>query len=155
MVREKINIEVGQYNYKVRVNFVFHNQGKASTVRMGFPESGGGDSVPNKADRNKSTFLSFSSSVDGKKVPVKRVSLDHGEEDYEAVWIKTVKFSAAQTRQVQIDYTAPIGGAAGIGLEQLVGYDFTGGNWAGAVDSSILDIHFQEPGDYLMSANLG
>ncbi|MEO6908041.1 MAG: hypothetical protein ABI210_09145 [Abditibacteriaceae bacterium] len=155
MVREKIDIVVGRYNYKVRVNFVFRNQGKASTVRMGFPESGGGGDMPDEAEKYKSTFLAFSSSVDGKKVPVKRVLLDRGIEDFEAIWVKTVKFSAGQTRQVQVDYTAPIGGASGIGYEQLVGYDFTGGNWAGDVDSSILDIHFQQSGDYLMSAELG
>ncbi len=155
MVREKINIEVGQYNYKVRVNFVFHNLGKATTVTMGFPESGGGGDVPSREELAKSTFLTFSSSVDGNKVPVKRVLLNQDGEDFDAVWIKKVKFFASQTRQVQVDYTAPIGGAAGIGLEQLVGYAFTGGNWAGDVDSSILEIHFQQPGDYLMSAMLG
>ena len=153
MVREKINIDVGQYNYTVRANFVFHNQGKATTVTMGFPESGGGGDVPNNVE--KSTFLAFSSNVDGKKVPVKRVLLNRGDEDFDAVWIKKIKFSAGQTRQVQVDYTSPIGGAAGIGLEQLAGYDFTGGNWAGDVESSILDIHFQQPGDYLMNAVLG
>jgi hypothetical protein len=155
MVREKIDIEVGQNNYHVRVNFVFRNMGKATSVKMGFPESGGGGDMPAKTEKDKSTFLTFSSNVDGKKVPVKRVLLNRGDEDFDAVWIKTVKFAAGQSRQVQVDYTAPIGGAAGVGLEQLVGYDFTGGNWAGDVDSSVLNIHFQQPGDYLMSADLG
>lgn len=155
MVRENIDIEVGQNNYHVRVNFVFRNQGKATNVTMGFPESGGGGDVPARSEKEKSTFLTFSSNVDGEKVAVKRVLLNRGDEDFDAVWIKTVKFAAGQMRQVDVDYTAPIGGAAGIGLEQLVGYDFTGGNWAGDVDSSILNIHFQQPGDYLMSANLG
>lgn len=155
MVREKINIEVSQNSYHVRVDFVFQNEGKATSVTMGFPESGGGDDSPTNTESDKSTFFTFSSIVDGKKVPVKRVLLHHSTEYFDAVWIKTVKFSAKQTRHVQINYTAPIGGAAGIGLEQLVGYDFTGGNWAGDVDSSVLNIHFQQPGDYLMSANLG
>jgi len=154
MMREKIDIEVGQNSYDVRVNFVFRNMGKATSVKMGFPESGGGADIPSKTEKEKSTFLRFSSSVDGKKVQVKRVLLNRGDEEFDAVWIKTVKFAARQMRQVQVAYTAPIGGAAGIGLEQLVGYDFTGGNWAGDVDSSILEIHFHQAGDYLMSAIL-
>lgn len=154
MVREKINIEVGKNNYQVRVNFVFRNQGKATTVRMGFPESGGGGDMPAKTEKDKSTFLTFSSNVDGKKVPVKRVLLKSSEEDFDAVWVKTVKFAAGQMRQVQVDYTAPIGGSSGLGYGQLVAYDFTGGNWAGDVESSILDIHFKQPGDYIMCAGL-
>ena len=155
MVREKVNVEVGQYNYKVRANFVFRNQGKATNVKMGFPETGGGDGLPDESERHKSTFLKFSSSVDGNKVPVKRVLLNRDIDEYEAAWVKTVRFSAGQTRHVQVDYTAPIGGASGLGYAQLVAYDFTGGNWAGDVESSVLDIHFEQPGDYIMRAWLG
>src|SRR5688500_15311611 len=59
MVREHVRmIILPGYTYRVTADFVFHNDGPATTVMMGCPESGGGDVDPNRY-KKRSGFKSF------------------------------------------------------------------------------------------------
>lgn len=48
MVSERVRVDVYEKYYDVQASFVFRNEGPATTVTMGFPESGGGDVDPAK-----------------------------------------------------------------------------------------------------------
>jgi hypothetical protein len=147
MVRENVTMTISpigegssEGTYDVVVEFIFTNKGPACTVEMGFPESGSGDL--NQYGK-KPAYTNYHSRVDGVEVPVKRVlAASSDEEQYEAFWVKKVKFAPKQTRKITVSYTAPFGGVAARGLNHTAHYDFTGGNWAGKVLESNLVVRF-------------
>jgi len=147
MVRETINIEVYPRYYDVTVDFVFHNEGPSTHVRMGFPESGGGDGV----DGRKSRFISFHSLVDGSPIHVKRQIVHHGV-NYLALWVKPVYFHSGQTHNIRVKYRSKPGEVAGEG--NYVDYNFTGGNWKGNVAESQLFVTLHLPGTVLTTMGL-
>ena len=161
MVSETINISVlqtdtdeqGSFNYKTIATFIFKNHGKAQTVKMGFPECSYGDF--------NGGFLYFHTFVDGKEVNAVRSVLDPEDEDsstyipfndsidcengFEALWIKEVSFEENETKTITVEYMSPVNSGvavSGKGIEYWISYDFTGGNWYGAVEESkvIVDI---------------
>ncbi|MGC4043983.1 MAG: stalk domain-containing protein [Armatimonas sp.] len=153
MVRETITMVLESSDYVVTVDFVFRNEGPAATVLMGFPESGAGDV---SANPKNSAMKSFASWVDGalaktKWVPVKS-SPDEGE--YKAHWVKEVRFGAGQTRKIRVRYRSDYGGAASPGLRNFVRYEFTGANWKGKVDESVLNITFRRPGNFVTTGRI-
>jgi hypothetical protein len=137
MVREHVRIG----SYKTTADFVFRNHGPATTVTMGFPETGGGDSSPHLS------FRSFASWVDGRRVKTRRKPLPHSESQWGALWIKRVRFGRNATRRVRVQYVSNNGGGDSSGYI-WVAYQFTGGNWRGKVKESILDVELS-PGTYL------
>jgi hypothetical protein len=139
-------------DYQVTVDFVFRNDGPATTVLMGFPESGSGD-VPKGP--KKSAMKAFATWVDGVLtkadwVPVK----SDQEEEYQAHWVKEVRFAAGQTRKVRVRYRSDYGGSATPGLRHFVRYDFTGANWKGKVEESTLSVTFQRPGSFVTAGRI-
>jgi hypothetical protein len=94
----------------VDATFVFHNDGPATDVHMGFPEEGGGvTSHDGYAD-----LRSFQSYVDGQPVKAVRspgkVNPASGDgEDFGGWWVKTVHFDPDQTRIVVDRYVGGIG----------------------------------------------
>lgn len=147
MQSEKIVIVFNGENYDTRVDFVFRNDGGATTVQMGFPESRINDVKP----ADKTAFLRFSTSVDGHKVAARRIipQSDLGKDN--AYWIKTVAFAPHQKRRVRVEYRAPIVGAPTWGVHKSARYDFTGQNWKGKVERSDLEIHIRESGLWIGS----
>ena len=142
MVREWIKMRVRANEYKVEATFIFHNDGQATRVEMGFPETGGGVDINEKYFKKHSGFHSFSSWVDGRRVRVKRVKVQTTSEDYTAFWKKVVDFRAGQTRCVRVEYSGEPGGdSSGF---SWVEYDFTGGNWKGKVESSEIEVSFED-----------
>ena len=137
-------------NYVVQADFIFHNSGKATTVKMGFPEGGYGDV---SAMGQKTSFATFATSVDGQNIKATRqIARNNPEGDnFQAFWVKTVPFRAGQTRKVRVRYSAPYG--SNVMSEDFVSYDFTGGNWRGAVAKSVLTVHVERPGTFLMRMN--
>jgi hypothetical protein len=142
MQSEKIVIVANDKTYDTTVDFIFRNDGPATTVQMGFPESSYGDVKPAR----KSAFLRFSTWVDGEPVPAKRVITTLGEGTTEAYWLKTVRFGRKQTRQVRVSYASPMGGNTSWGTHRALNYAFTGQNWKGKVERSDLEIHVNKPG---------
>lgn len=153
MVRETVTMTLEPEDYLVTVDFVFRNEGPAATVIMGFPESGAGDV---SANPTKSAMRSFTSWVDGAVVKTRWVPVksrpDEGE--YKSHWVKEVRFGAGQTRKIRVRYRSYYGGSASGGLSTFVRYDFTGANWKGKVDESVLNITFRRPGNFIAAGQI-
>jgi hypothetical protein len=141
MVRESVALTIApKDSYTVVAEFVFTNNGPACTVQMGFPESGAGDLGEYS---KKTAYTNFVSRADGAKASVKRVlAATSNDDQYDAFWVKTVKFVAGQTRKIMVSYIAPFSGVAAQGLNKTAHYDFTGGNWQGKVLETALTIRF-------------
>ncbi len=142
MQSERVVITADARGYSTDVEFTFRNDGAATSVQMGFPETSYGDTPATK----KSAFLRFASTVDGKVAPTKRLITSQGEDSVEAYWVKTVAFGARQTRRVRVSYRSPWGGNVEWGTHQALIYDFTGKNWRGQVERSDLEIRVAAPG---------
>ena len=160
MVREKIRIDLYENlnsandypdtYYDTAVDFVFKNDGEATTVEMAFPESAEGADA---GYPKESSFRFFRTSVNGKGVKVSRViasrKLSSGVSS-EALWIKKVSFAKGETKAVRVVYRSPWGNYAGGGW--FTAYNFTGGNWKGEVDESELTVYLHAKEDGLTQA---
>ncbi len=147
MVRERVQMDVYAGYFDVDVHFLFKNDGPKTTVQMGFPESGGGD-INSGEYSHHTGFLSFHTWVDDQPVTAKRLPASAPECEYRTFWVKTVPFAAGQSRTVRVQYSSPtFDESTG---EEFINYDFTGGNWKGAVDESLLEISFHQPGAHLV-----
>ena len=144
MVEETVNMNIYPTYYDVTARFIFHNDGKAVKVKMGFPETGYGD-VDALKYKDKSAFIYFKSYVDGRRAKVTRVIMSPGEDHYTAYWVKEVPFKAGQTRKVTVYYRSPIGSWV-FGL--FSSYSFTGGNWKGKVNKTDFTAILHIPKDY-------
>ncbi len=140
MVREKIDARINWDSVKVRCEFVFKNEGPATTVRMGFPEEASGVDV---GPIKKSRLSGFRSLVDGKPVKTTFVptksDADSDSETYRAWHVKTVRFEANQTRTVVDEYTSPLG------MDSMGGRSFsyilvTGKSWKGKIGQAVVTI---------------
>lgn len=146
MVRESIRMDVYPSHYDVDAAFVFHNHGPATTVTMGFPESGGGD-LDAARYRKRSGFARFATWVDGKPVSARREA-SVGDSEYQAFWVKRVRFDKEQRRIVRVRYRSSPGDD--ITSTRGAGYSFTGGNWRGKVDETTLRAVIHLPGTTLV-----
>lgn len=146
MVREHIEMQIGRDDYVTEARFVFHNDGPATSVKMGFPEGAGGDSDFENL-KKKTAFKEFKTWVDGREIKATRMMAGANEEDFtlDAFWVKMVRFARGQTRNVRVRYRSPLGHSTN---GNFVSYDFTGGNWKGNVARSDLRIIFSAPGTY-------
>jgi hypothetical protein len=101
-----IKIKLSPKYADVDCTFVLHNTGKATSVLIGFPESGGGDIVVPKMG-----FEYFRSYVDGKRVQVRvqEQRRDAHPGGYFRWYLKRVRFGAGQTRVIRNVYRAPLG----------------------------------------------
>jgi hypothetical protein len=150
MVSEHVGITVFPGVYEVTATFVFHNDGPACTVEMGFPESGVGD-IDAPAMRRTTGFQGFRTWVDGAPASATRKTADVQEFTYKAFWVKSVEFAAGQTRTVKVQYRAKPGSVS-LG-SRFVSYRFSGGNWKGKVERSDLDIYLHLPETCMVSAS--
>jgi hypothetical protein len=156
LVREKVHARLTWEGAKVRCEFVFRNEGPATTVKMGFPEESSGGVEPMK----ESSFKGFRSYVDGRLASTSFILSKPREEefDYRGWHVKSVPFAANQERKVVNEYTAPLG-------EDSMGGRFftyiltTGSSWKGNVGeaeiivdvagiSSLYYVTRAEPGSY-------
>jgi|GEM_PF-1593236 len=146
MVREEIVMTIGRSDYLTEAHFVFRNDGPVTTVRMGFPESSGGDADFDQL-KKKTPFKEFKTWVDGREIKAQRLVAESNPDDFqfEAFWVKSVPFKRGQTRDVRVRYRSPLGGSTD---GDFVAYSFTGGNWKGKVDESVLRLKFTVPGTY-------
>jgi len=148
MEREWVHMDIHPDYYDVTATFRFQNDGDAVTVSMGFPETGGGVDT----DGSTTYFEHFTTTVDGKAVPVKRVLSHRHDESYKAFWVKSVSFTADQMHLVRVQYRTTPGSISTIG-SYGASYTFTGGNWKGKVDRSDLAVDFHLPGISVVSTD--
>jgi len=146
MVREKVDAKLDLFSAQVRCEFVFKNEGPATTVKMGFPEQGyeydpDGDkqSKPVKG----SGYKGFRSWVDGKPVSTKFMFSYQGEfaPEYLAWSVKDVKFGAGQTRTVVNKYECQ---AFVLGEEFFCYVLRTGRNWKGKIGQAVITVDASE-----------
>lgn len=140
LVREKVDVRIGWESAKVRCEFVFKNEGPATTVKMGFPEEATGVDV---GPIRSSDLKNFSSWVDGKPVKTTFVPTRPGPaspgETYRAWHVKNVSFKADQTRVVVDEYTSPLG------QDSMGGRSFsyilmTGKSWKGKIGEAVVNL---------------
>jgi len=146
MISERVEAKLGWDTAAVRCEFIFKNEGKATTVKIGFPEQAYGDVSPIK----QSSFVSFKSWVDGK--PVKTKFMPSKEEEdagvtYNAWHIKEVPFAAGQTRKVTNEYTATLG------VDSMGGVFFdyvlrTGKSWKGTIGDALIIVDVSTPSKF-------
>lgn len=141
MVNEIVTIRMTAKSVKVHCEFLFRNEGKACTVKMGFPE----DYASNGEAGSLGRLHGFRSSVDGRPVHCKYkrgklVSDDTRQSEKQRSWyVKDVAFGAGQTRTVTDDYTTDLGVAASAGeTEYQESRSFTyilrtGASWKGPI----------------------
>ena len=114
----------------VNCTFVLHNTGKATSVLIGFPESGGGAiEVPTTG------FQYFRSYVDGKRVQVRVQEPKLRDMGYSRWYLKRVHFGTGQTRVIRNVYRAPLGAVSN--GEKFFHYILvTGASWKGKIGRS-------------------
>lgn len=142
MVREHVRIVPFGDEFQTTADFVFRNHGPATTVQMGFPESQWGVDAEGPeaffSFRAHPTLSRFRSWVDGRLVRTRRYP-SSDKVNVQALWTKTVRFARNQTRRVRVRYHSMNGGGDSSG-NWWVSYNFTGGNWRGEVEESVLDV---------------
>lgn len=158
MVRERVWIEVFGDSYTTTADFEFLNHGPAQSVAMGFPEQSYGD-VASASLLKKSSFKSFATWVDGRRASARRVALSNTEsDDFEALWVKTVFFGAHQRRHIRVRTESSPGSMVAYSSEgggRLASYNFSGGNWKGNVQESILVAVPHGKGTSIKSVSVG
>ena len=148
MQSEVVRMTIGKENVKVDCQFVFHNSGPACTVRMGFPDQARGSEAEDDYENAgkgpaKGAFISYTSYVDGMKVPTTTI---HGDKTGDVWHAKTVSFGANATRHVRDVYTVPVGGQI---TEHSGSYSQafyvlrTGASWHGAIGRATVIVTFQ------------
>lgn len=139
MTAERVTIELTPSRAEVDCIFYFENHGPATRVRMGFPESGGGD--------GSSGFSQFASWVDGRRVKTRIEGLERRGGDWNRWRTKTVSFAAHQRRLVRVRYRAPLGGD--ISGHRSFSYRLdTGGSWKGAIKAAEVILRLRGIPDY-------
>ncbi|MEI7832100.1 MAG: hypothetical protein WCJ56_02735 [bacterium] len=150
MESEWVNVDVYEKTYDVTATFNFINDSdEEQTVKMGFPEDGGGD-----GSNTESGFTSFSSNIDGIYVDIQRSLIstkDRDETRYQAYYVKEVTFQPRQARLVQVNYTSLMGDVSSPPYH-FVEYGFTGGNWKGKVSSSEILYTIKGTGSWQISS---
>jgi hypothetical protein len=128
MVTERVVIDMDTAKAEVDCLFHFKNEGPATTVRMGFPESGGGDVDVD----NPEGFTYFNTWVDGRRVPARIEGMEKGPAEWSRWRVKSVKFASGQTRLVRVRYSAPLGNSVGGNCGFSYRLD-TGASWKGPI----------------------
>lgn len=136
MLRERIDARLTKAQAWVRCEFVFKNDGPATTVKIGFPERSWGD----VSRRTRPSFAEFRSSVDGRPVRTRFVPAPEGEElEYTAWHVKDVHFDRRQTRTIVEQYTSLLGGVSD--GSRFFSYILrTGSSWKGTIGRAVVNL---------------
>ena len=150
MVSEKVTVRISGNEAKVEAAFVFHNTGRATTVLMGFPESGPGYGSTPAQGRGFRDFRTF---VDGKPAKTRlmpgrgRKSGDEEDRDYSRWWVNEVWFGKGQTRKVRSLYRCTVGEEGSDW--RLFNYTLaTGATWKGTIGMADITVQVERAGDF-------
>jgi len=159
MESEFVKIDVQTQSIVVDVTFVFKNHGKATTVRMGFPDQGenaysteeGADRDVMKTPPTECQLDQFQSWVNGKEVKTQLIRADKPGYYWHA---KYVTFKAGETIRVRDRYVTDGGGQVTEwgSLVRMVPYMLhTGASWYGPLGKTEVEITMRDkqfPGPY-------
>lgn len=173
MVREEVDITIGEKTAKVRCKFWFKNAGPGTTVRIGFPEKADGAydtqhgedledaERTGKPARLYNQLTGFRSWVDGKEAKTKLIASKDGD-PYASYHVKEVPFKKGQSRLVVDEYTQPVGGgitntqqSGNRGLHEF-GYVLkSGASWHGPIGDVWVTARFNRKnmGKHLVAAS--
>jgi hypothetical protein len=136
MVSERVDVRLRDKRSHFHAEFVFRNEGPATSVQMAFPEAAHGH-----PPKTKGVIRGFYSTVDGSRVRVKRHAQKIGSyqgSEYYAVWLKRVHFNANQTRRVAVDYWADNGDIGDFVQNNYILK--TGATWKGNIGDCLVSI---------------
>jgi hypothetical protein len=154
MVSEKVIVKTpidSDFQSSFDCNFVFHNDGPATDIRIGFPDRANGaytEDYFNTGSSDKPTFYelkNFKSWVDGKLVKTTLlVDKNSPDANYAGSWhTKTVHFPANTTVNVRDTFTQRQSGGIGTtnNYISMVRYVMsTGASWKGNIGSAEVDV---------------
>lgn len=144
MVSEDVKIYLQDESAKISAKFVFKNHGNATTVTMAFPDETYSQASP--------AIKKLVSKVDGQITKttyqqIKPQGDDEETDDVKGVWLKTVSFSANQTRTVTVDYEFDL--AASVMNDRYLGYVLvTGATWRGNIESCKVTVDWSKVKNY-------
>jgi hypothetical protein len=154
MVSEKVVAKLGWKDVHVRCVFHFRNEGPATDVRIGFPESeGGADTAP----ITNSKFKTFCSWVDGKEVVTRLLTAEAKRPDDEVfnAWhVKDVHFAANQERTIVDEYTSEYGSDS-MGWKSFEYTVLTGKSWKGKIGHAEIVVDMSEIFRYWEPLDIG
>jgi hypothetical protein len=153
MQSEVIDIHVLKDKVRVECNFVFHNSGPATRVRMGFPDFAYGAMDPGEEEKFNvkapgaiAGMTWFRSWVNGRAVPTK---LESGSQEGEYWRTKTVSFKARGNTRVRDVYEQPVSaGIIGTGAGSIHSIQYvlhTGASWHGPIGRTVVHVLFDDP----------
>ena len=134
MVSEKVEAKLTRDNgAKVRCTFVFKNEGKATTVMMGFPERA-------QREEPKQTIKDFKSWVNGKSVKTRLIQGKAGwVGEYKGWHVKDVRFKEGEVLTIVDTYTGGIGNNTG-GDKWFEYILKTGASWKGRISKADISV---------------
>lgn len=145
MVSETVTIRLTDKSAKVHCEFLFRNEGKKCTVKMGFPEKAWASGEGSPMMR----LSGFRSWVDGKPIkcvykPGKISRKTYDERSYDAWYVKDIPFGAGQTRTVVDEYSTELGSSEDsmmTNYQKLLNFTYilrTGRNWKGPIGKAVI-----------------
>jgi hypothetical protein len=141
MTGEDVRIRLKPDDYDVDATFTFYNEGKSTSVLVGFPMDGW-----SPGDHNVGEFKAFKTYVDGKEVQtINQYETWQGDGmPGETKWkLKRVSFDEGSTTVTRVVYTAPYGEFAN--NFRFVSYVIgTGSSWYGNIGRSTFTIVFDD-----------
>jgi hypothetical protein len=147
MVREEVQVQLYPDKALVHCQFIFKNDGKACSVKMGFPEEKQASGDTGKLFR----MWGFKSWVDGTLVQTRRVQMVRGHQNafnsYQALYLKEVSFKSGQVRTVVDEYTTELGDMGWIFSPyceyRLFTYVLkTGATWKGSIGEAEIKVDY-------------
>jgi len=139
MLSERVIIDLSPGNVEVDCSFTFKNDGPATMVRMGFPESGGGTDVDPK---HPNGFSHFETWIDGVRVQARIEGLEGQDQSWERWRVKKVRFAKGQKRLIRVRYGGGIGGTS----DGTCYFEYrldTGASWKGKIGKVDLTIRLK------------
>jgi hypothetical protein len=178
MQSEHVIMTIHEDHAAVDCYFVFENTGPATSVKIGFPDTGWGASAEDYGIAKASgqhpkpfaSFTKFNSFVDGKPVPTKLESAPETTDGNPSSWhTKIVNFGSHQTLTVRDVYDIPLGEAItssppkplseeakkkGITTQVLFSSEYTlatGSSWKGTIGKAQVDVVFAPDASFMLS----
>lgn len=143
MVTALITADLHNHYSLVQCEYLFRNEGPATTVSMGFPSLPGYGDVPDLEVAPE--LRDFRSWIDGKPVATRQVqqAKQEGEDARRRWYVKEVPFAPGQERKVRNSYRQP-NGHVSTG-EQFLPYVLsTGASWHGPIGSVEVRVRWAE-----------
>ena len=149
MTQEFVRAKIYKDKAKVYCRFWLHNDGKAKTVRVGFPDGSDHDrEYTDEPEKLEPVLEKFRSTVNGRPVRVRLVRTDLRKHDFGFFHVKSVRFGLGETKVVEDWYELPLdSGATNSGnvyIHSFMYPMFSGASWKGKIGQATVQIDFMK-----------